>query len=527
MFAVKGWAVPTSALKTQTTFKPDATPAPVPTAEGGAAVRNDQKKRKRKDKAEVNDENLAELWESVIEKKSKPTAPKEEAKEAKPANRAEKRQRIAKEKAADEEDVVMKDAAPVAVEVAADKVETGEIKLSERGEKRKAAKEKKREKKKAESTDGAKPVKPTAATPATLSAAPVVAKVEPKLTPLQASMRQKLISARFRHLNQTLYTTPSAHSLSLFSENPEMFHEYHEGFRRQVEVWPENPVDTYIEQIQKRGKVKALPRGQKASDADPSSTALLPLPRTEGTCYIADLGCGDAMLTQKLEPHKKKLKVQVFSYDLQNPSPFVTKADIANLPLEDNSCDVAIFCLALMGTNWIDFIEEAYRILHWKGELWIAEIKSRFGRVSGKNKRVEHSVGNRKKPDKKTLKRMEDAADDADLLVEVDGHDDNSGETDVSAFVEVLRKRGFVLQNDNSVDLSNRMFVKMTFVKALTPMKGKCVPVPEGMDKMLSQRDNKWKPKPGKKFIEAEKKDDEVTVSSEASVLKPCVYKLR
>ena len=71
------------------------------------------------------------------------------------------------------------------------------------------------------------------------------------------------------------------------------------------------------------------------------------------------------------------------------------------------------------------------------------------------------------------------------------------------------------------------MFVKMTFVKALTPMKGKCVPMPEGMDKMLSQRDNKWKPKPGKKFIEAEKKDDEITVSSEASVLKPCVYKLR
>lgn len=527
MFSVKGWSVPTSALKTQTISKPDAIQAPVPTTKGGAVVRNDQKKRKRKDKAEVNDENLADLWESVIEKREKSASVKEEAKDPKPPNRAEKRQKLAKEKAT-EEDTIMKDAEPTVTETPfAEKTETGEIKLSERGEKRKAAKEKKREKKKADAANGTKPATLTAAATNTLSAPPAAAKVEPKLTPLQASMRQKLISARFRHLNQTLYTTPSAHSLSLFSDNPEMFHEYHEGFRRQVEVWPENPVDTYIEQIQKRGKVKALPRGQKASDADSSSTALVPLPRTEGTCYIADLGCGDAMLTQKLEPHKKKLKVQVFSYDLQNPSPFVTKADIANLPLEDNSCDVAIFCLALMGTNWIDFIEEAYRILHWKGELWVAEIKSRFGRVSGKNKRVEHSVGNRKKPDKKTLKKMEEAADDADLLVEVDGHDDNSGETDVSAFVEVLRKRGFVLQNDHSVDLSNRMFVKMTFVKALTPMKGKCVPVPEGMDKMLSQRDNKWKPKPGKKFIEAEKKEDEITVSSEASVLKPCVYKLR
>ena len=515
MFAVKGWSVPTSALKTQTTAKPSDTPAPVPTAEGGAAVRTDKKRKRGKDaKADVNPENLAELWETVIEKKSKPDAtPKAEKK------RSEKRQKVASkeadlEKAAAPSEDVTEDAGS---KDTASKENGEDIKLSERGQKRKAAKEKKREKK--SKMDG----QPASSSSTTLitTPAPAAPKVQPKLTPLQASMRQKLISARFRHLNQTLYTTPSAHSLSLFSENPEMFQEYHEGFRKQVEVWPENPVDTYIEQIRQRGKVKAPPRGKPAAEPA-SSSARLPLPRTEGTCYIADLGCGDAMLTQKLEADKKKLKVQVFSYDLQNPSPFVTKADIANLPLEDNSVDVAIFCLALMGTNWIDFIEEAYRILHWKGELWVAEIKSRFGRVSGKNKRVDHSVGNRKKPDKKTLKKMEEAADDADLLVEVDGHDDNAGETDVSAFVEVLRKRGFVLQNDKAVDLSNRMFVKMTFVKALTPMKGKCVPVPKGMEKNMGQAT--WKPKPGKKFVEA---DEDVPVSSEASVLKPCVYKIR
>ncbi|KFY28648.1 hypothetical protein V491_00367 [Pseudogymnoascus sp. VKM F-3775] len=306
-----------------------------------------------------------------------------------------------------------------------------------------------------------------------------------------------------------------------------MFHEYHEGFRRQVEVWPENPVDTYIEQIRRRGKVAANPRGKGEHPDTGRELDKMPLPRTVGTCYIADLGCGDAKLTQALEKEKKALKVQVFSYDLQNPSTFVTKADIANLPLEDNSCDVAIFCLALMGTNWVDFIEEAYRILHWKGELWIAEIKSRFGRVGGGggNKRVvEHSVGNRKKVPVKTAKaaakKMDEDADNADLLVEVDGHDDVKAETDVSAFVEVLRKRGFVLQGEKAVDLSNRMFVKMTFVKALAPMKGKCVPVPKGMEKMGQTT---WKPKSKPKFLD----EEEVPVSSEAAVLKPCVYKLR
>lgn len=518
MFAVKGWSVPTSALTTQTVAKAEGTSSGAPVVEGGLPIKSGHK-RKRGNKepkpSGIDDQNLAELWETVIEKKDKPHIPKQSKLKG-----SEKRQKVVNGAKQDDP------AAPEEVEASAKNVDEAPVggeetvgpRLSERGEKRKAQKEKKREKRlKTESGDASpKRKEPEAAAPS----APAIVKIEPKLTPLQASMRQKLISARFRHLNQTLYTTPSAHSLSLFSENPEMFHEYHEGFRRQVEVWPENPVDTYIEQIRQRGKVRGPVRGKPGAQESSSSSQLLPLPRTEGTCYIADLGCGDAMLTQKLEKDKKKLKVQVFSYDLQNPSPFVTKADIANLPLEDDSVDVAIFCLALMGTNWVDFIEEAFRILRWKGELWVAEIKSRFGRVSGKNKRVEHSVGNRKKPDKKTLKKMDDAADDADLMVEVDGHEDNAGETDVSAFVEVLRKRGFVLQSENSVDLSNKMFVKMTFVKGLAPMKGKCVPVPKGMEKMGQTT---WKPKPKSKFVD----EEDVPISSEASVLKPCVYKLR
>jgi ribosomal RNA-processing protein 8 len=206
----------------------------------------------------------------------------------------------------------------------------------------------------------------------------------------------------------------------------------------------------------------------------------------------------------------------VFSYDLQSPSPLITQADIADLPLKDSSIDVAIFCLALMGTNWVDFIEEAFRILRWKGELWIAEIKSRFGRVPVQARRVDHSVGNRKKSGDLRAKKIEIDAEHADILVEVDGHEDNKGETDVSAFVEVLRKRGFILQDNKAVDLSNKMFVRMNFVKGLTPIKGKCVPVPKGMV-------DTWKKKPKGKFLD----EDGTLLSSEATVLKPCVYKLR
>ncbi|KUJ06266.1 uncharacterized protein LY89DRAFT_692602 [Mollisia scopiformis] len=362
------------------------------------------------------------------------------------------------------------------------------------------------------------------------------------LTPLQAEMRSKLISARFRHLNEQLYTTNSAESLTQFSTNSEMFLSYHEGFRNQVEVWPENPVHGYFDNIVLRGQILGpAHKGKKqkisikaAVGAENASQNLTPLPRTGTCCTIADLGCGDATLAIRLQPFVKKLDLKIKSFDLQAPNPHVQIADIANLPLPDTSVDVAIFCLALMGTNWIDFIEEAFRILRWKGELWVAEIKSRFGRVASagkKGKVVEHSVGNRKKvgkEGKKIQKRMEEDVNDAVAAVEVDGVEDRGGQTDVSAFVEVLKKRGFVLkgegkEGDNgskAVDLSNKMFVKMWFVKATTPIKGKGVPLPKGGEKHgLGET---WTKKPKGKFIE-----EEQHVSSEAGVLKPCIYKQR
>lgn len=339
-----------------------------------------------------------------------------------------------------------------------------------------------------------------------------------KLTPLQTAMRQKLIGARFRHLNQTLYTSPSADASTLFDTNPTFFEEYHAGFRSQVESWPENPVDSFVHEIAERAKAKApfvkdKKNGGAKAVPDPN-TGIVPLPMTKGTCRVADLGCGDAALASKVS--KLRLNVQVLSYDLAKPNKYVTKADIANLPLEDDSVNVAIFCLALMGTNWIDFIEEAWRVLHWKGELWIAEIKSRFGRVQ--NRRVEHSIGfkQKKRPSKQDLQKQKaqtQQSDEQQLMQDVDEVPVNSEGTDVSAFVEVLRKRGFALQDEKSVDLSNKMFVKMKFVKALPPLKGK------NFKEDAPQRGGPMKKK---NFIEKEREEVD-----EPAVLKPCLYKIR
>lgn len=353
-----------------------------------------------------------------------------------------------------------------------------------------------------------------------------------KLTPLQQSMQAKLVSARFRHLNQTLYTTASTQASQLFTETPSAFSSYHAGFRAQVAVWPQNPVDTFIEDVKARGKVRVGRDSQKklwrqerqgkgkgkrdvdsalaAADSKPAQD-LDPLPCTRGTCTIADLGCGDATFAATLSPLSKSLHLRLHSFDLAKGdslnASFITVADISSLPLADGSVDVAILCLALMGTNWVDFVEEVGRVVRWGGECWVAEIRSRFGRPAVNRKG-------------KQGKGKEDDEEEVVADVEEDLVDKHREKTDVSAFVEVWRRRGFELRGE--VDTGNKMFVKMRFVKKLTPTKGKDVPKDDaltyGKDEERGQRNFR-----GKRFLDDTREDD----VDEAKVLKPCVYKTR
>lgn len=74
------------------------------------------------------------------------------------------------------------------------------------------------------------------------------------------------------------------------------------------------------------------------------------------TSVFADFGCGEARLSASV-PHK------VHSFDLVAANENVTACDMAQVPLDNKSVNVAIFCLSLMGTNVNDFLIEANRVL--------------------------------------------------------------------------------------------------------------------------------------------------------------------
>lgn len=164
------------------------------------------------------------------------------------------------------------------------------------------------------------------------------------------SRDDRLQAGKFRLLNEMLYTSKSENSFKRFSKDPEMFEEYHKGFRTQIEAWPVKPIELVEQEVRS-------------------------LYRSDIMQKMADLGCGDGELYMKLRDLEK---LKVYSYDLVSNAAHITSCDITSLPLKDRSLDIAVFCLSLMGTNHVDMISEAHRCLRKKGFLIIAEVSSRF-----------------------------------------------------------------------------------------------------------------------------------------------------
>ena len=167
---------------------------------------------------------------------------------------------------------------------------------------------------------------------------------KPLTVPLPPEEKNKAIHkyGDFSLMNQRFNISKSSTMHDRLIKDPEEFYLYHTLYREAREIWTEIPYKVFAEQLNKRSDL-----------------------------IIGDFGCGEAELS-------KLIRNKVYSFDHVAINPSVIACDMANTGAKGEILDVAIFSLSLMGTNWQDYIKEAFRLLRNNGLLKIAEPASKW-----------------------------------------------------------------------------------------------------------------------------------------------------
>ncbi|MFD9664334.1 zinc-ribbon domain-containing protein [Rhodococcus sp. NPDC059968] len=155
--------------------------------------------------------------------------------------------------------------------------------------------------------------------------------------------------ARFGELsrmNGAWASTRSTLTHTRLAEDPTEWFRYHDLYKRARQQWSVVPAIEFAGWLNRRQR-----------------------PYT-----VADLGCGEMLLADHLTGTHTVLPFDHVAIDDR-----VTACDIAALPVDDASVDVAVLSLALMGKNHTDYVREAHRILPVDGQLWLSEPTSHIG----------------------------------------------------------------------------------------------------------------------------------------------------
>lgn len=163
--------------------------------------------------------------------------------------------------------------------------------------------------------------------------------------PLPPDLRQKVLLRHgdFTILNHRWNTSRSMTTHDRIQHDPSEWYLYHTLYREAREGWPEQPFERIAERI-----------------------------RVRPDWVVVDFGCGECLLKHALS-NNHVVGIDYVAWDEQ-----VVACDMASTPLEDATFDVAVFSLSLMGTNWADYLKEAYRLLKPYGHLFIAEPQKKW-----------------------------------------------------------------------------------------------------------------------------------------------------
>ncbi|WP_328436199.1 zinc-ribbon domain-containing protein [Nocardia puris] len=141
-------------------------------------------------------------------------------------------------------------------------------------------------------------------------------------------------------------STNSTVTHSRLTEDPSEWHRYHDLYSQARQSWEVVPAYEFADWLNQRRR----------------------------SCVVADLGCGQMLLADRVTADHTILAFDHVAIDER-----VTVCDIAEVPLDDASVDIAVLCLALMGRNHLDYLREAHRILPVDGFLWLCEPTSSIG----------------------------------------------------------------------------------------------------------------------------------------------------
>ena len=164
-------------------------------------------------------------------------------------------------------------------------------------------------------------------------------------TPSTEETTREYSDSIVNNMHRKANTSRSKTMHKFFKDNPDEWRKYHDARDIGRAEWTEDPQDVIASKINE----------------------------LSGYGVIADLGCGRNELKNKVTALYRKW----LSFDHIANDDSVIEADTTDLSayVDDDSLDVAVYCLSLWGTNTEDYFKEASRMLKKNGTMYVVEPK--------------------------------------------------------------------------------------------------------------------------------------------------------
>jgi ribosomal RNA-processing protein 8 len=180
------------------------------------------------------------------------------------------------------------------------------------------------------------------------------------------------IKSQMEVLHQRYKTLSSTNLNKEFSDNSNLWNEYHDLSEKNEESFPK----------------EGIPRNRIINELEKL--------KARRTKTVVDMGCGRAQISKHFTD-KNDTRFQFINYDHVSSNESVISCDISNTPLENDSVEIVILSLAMWGSNCKSYITEAHRILESNGLLYIIEATKRWSEEDENHNLIQGEEGGKLK----------------------------------------------------------------------------------------------------------------------------------